>query len=134
MRRGFTLIELLVVLFIITILVVMVFSMVGGTSSYQHTENFKAEVMRKFEYDLGGETGGTQFRVEVRREGSEFIETIINTDDGWQEKYNSGTIQANLTVGDWYEFHTRGERNEKWSMYPNIITATPAGKPLEAPE
>lgn len=121
MRRGFTLIELLVVVAIIAILVLLAYGGIGAWSNSSFTEEFDAKVIRKFEYNHGGDTGGTEFRVDVQRRGSPTVETLTNQDDRWNDdKVNSGTIQANLIEGDWYHFRVRGQRNESWSLYPNI--------------
>lgn len=88
-------------------------------------------MIRKYERNESDGDGGstTIYRVEVRREGSDFVETLNNVDDVFQGKLNSATVYANLLEGEWYQFKVRGIRNETWSMFPNIEQVSKVSKP-----
>jgi len=80
-RKGFTLVELLVVIAIIGILAALT---IGGANSAgcrasSSPSTFDAEVIRKYEVNQQiGENTGTVCRVDVKRQNSNFVETLIN--------------------------------------------------------
>lgn len=119
-NKGLTLVELLVIIAILGILFCLV---LGGTQSVWNNteETFIAEVVRKYEVvTRNSDVVRTVYRVDVKRPGTDFIETLINEDNMFQGKNNSATIHANLLEHHQYEFKTRGKRSEAWSMFPNI--------------
>ena len=79
-RNALTLIELVVILSIVGVLVAIFYGSFGAVFSgdSSKTDSFRAEVIRKFEYDHGGELGGTEFRVDVRRTKDGQIDTLKN--------------------------------------------------------
>lgn len=121
MKKGLTLVEVLVIIAILGILFCLI---LGGTQSFWNNkkqETFVAEVIRKYEVvTRNSDVVRTVYRVDVKRPGTDFIETLINEDDMFQGKNNSATIHANLLEHHHYEFKTRGVRSEAWSMFPNI--------------
>ncbi len=125
-KHGFTLIELLVVIAIIVVLIALIASSFGNWGSYGHVETFTAKVIRKYEFHTG-ET--TDFRVDIKKVGATTIDTIKNCDDIFQSKYNSATIQANLLDQHWYSITVRGERQEYWSGFPNIMSISEVASP-----
>lgn len=132
MKKGFTLIELLIVLAIIFILAAILLGGVRGCNSgYRTINTFTAEVVRKYEVNVpyGDDGTRTVYRVDVRQPNSEFVETLTNEDDYWQNKHNSATIHGNLIEHRWYQFTTRGVRDEYWSYFPNIMSATKVENP-----
>ena len=99
--------------------------------AFSRQENtFTAEVMRKYEITSGTTEGTTTIRlVDLRRPGASFVETCSNVDDLFAGKNNSGTIHGNLLEQHFYQIKTIGERNEAWSLYPNIITIQEVPRP-----
>jgi len=92
---------------------------------YNHKESFDAQVIRKYEFVNNGQT---TYRVDIRRDGSDRVQTIQNTDDPRLKKWDSATIHANLTEGEWYTFDVVGVRDEAYSLFPNIMSARKAQK------
>ncbi|RDJ34987.1 MAG: hypothetical protein DWQ19_09135 [Crenarchaeota archaeon] len=125
-----TTIETIVFLAIISIFSLAV---VGGCSTTFHRDAFKAQVVRKYEVNQVGENGSyTVYRIDVQRNGSDFIETLENRDDFLHGKWNSATIHANLLEGKWYVFDTAGSRAEWLSWFPNVLEAKLVPKDVEA--
>lgn len=121
--KAFTLVELLVVIAILGIIAAIVCGGLGACNRQKpDSPSFVGTVIRKYEVQ---EYRHTTLRVDVQREGSSFIETFENRDDLISGKYNSVTVYANLIEGHKYVFQVLGQRSEAWSMFPNIISASP---------
>ena len=52
--------------------------------------------------------------------------SLENTDSFIRLKFNSSDLQAGILVGETYTFRIAGIRNPFFSMYPNILSVTPA--------
>lgn len=51
---------------------------------------------------------------------------LENTDNLFRLKFNSSDLQAGIQVGKTYTFRIAGIRNSLFSLYPNILSVTPA--------
>jgi hypothetical protein len=51
-------------------------------------------------------------------------EVFMNADDPFRRKYNSSDVHAGMVEGCTYDFNVAGKRNQRLSMYRNVITAT----------
>lgn len=120
-NKRFTLVELLIVLSIILTIFSIGYGALGGRIFNRQRETFTAKVVRKYEYNRGER--GSVYRIDLQRPGSKFVETVENHDERLQGKWNSATVQANLTEGQWYQLDTVGVRNEYFSMFPNLVNA-----------
>jgi len=61
------------------------------------------------------------YKILVRLEDRDFVETLQNSDVAYMLKFNSGDIQANVEVGKKYTFRVVGRRNHFLSAYRKII-------------
>lgn len=145
-RKGLTLFELMVTIFILGVFALLVVCICGG-GCYTVVSNmsgnggqggvfteqppFVGTVVRKYEIVQNDQT---YFRVDVKKEGSDFVDTLQNVDDPFHRKYNSATIHANLQEGKQYTFYTRGIRDEVWSRFPNIENVEVHNAPATNPE
>ena len=131
-RSGFTLLELLIVLTILAILGSLLVGALGGchTEGSDYEETFTGEVLRKYETQTGGGDYAvtTHFFVDVKRSDRESVDTLTNEDNIFINKYNREQISANLLVGKTYQFKTLGVRNDRWKLFPNIISASEVHK------
>jgi len=64
------------------------------------------------------------YKILVRLDDQDFVETFQNTDLLARLKFNSGDIQANVEVGKHYRFKVIGRRNHFFSSYRNILSYT----------
>lgn len=73
-------------------------------------------------------TGSVPFKICVKLDGGDFIDTFTNSDDWMRGKFDSGTAQANLQVGERYKFKVSGRRMYVtfgyFSPYRNIASYT----------
>jgi len=60
-------------------------------------------------------------KILVELDEGNFVETFTNEDIGWRLKKNSGDIQANVKVGEHYEFKVSGRRSHWLSTYRNVV-------------
>lgn len=69
-------------------------------------------------------TGEVPNKILVRVDGGDEVVTFVNEDISSRAKWDSGDIQANLQVGEHYNFKVVGRRIHMWSSYQNIVKYT----------
>lgn len=62
------------------------------------------------------------YKILVRLDNKDFVETFENSDVPLRLKFNSGDIQANVEVGQHYKFNVIGRRNYYLSAYRKIVS------------
>lgn len=62
------------------------------------------------------------YKILVKVDGTDFVETFENSDVAYRLKFNSGDIQANVEVGKQYTFNVVGRRNHFLSSYRKILS------------
>jgi hypothetical protein len=67
----------------------------------------------------------TRHMVAIQHENGH-VTTLRNEDSPYYWKWNSSTIQNDLVVGKPYFFEVYGDRNEFFSLFPNIISVQPS--------
>jgi len=95
---------------------VVVFSVGAWYKPYVWAEWVSGTVTEKI-----NKTGSEPNKILVQLDDSETVVTFVNTDITSRAKWDSGDIQANLKVGEHYQFKVVGRRINITSSYQNIV-------------
>jgi hypothetical protein len=111
------------VIVVITIVIVMfaILANVAGCQNWGGKRTISGTVKRVYEEQHGN---STRHMVAVEH-ASGHVTTLRNEDTLYYGKWNSSTIQNELVVGKPYFFEIYGNRNEFFSLFPNIISVKP---------